>query len=237
MYSFEYWHGNGRRVTVAIRVILNRSDESDSDKSEWYENWKCVWFMSVQQICDINTWSNVAGRACPVLLEYTGHVSNTITLNTVLSLSDHISVIHGWVFCNHTLLYRFHGKFLPEATFQIAVRYFLFLILCKIYNDAHKTLPISMLQPYLWRAVPWPASPSPNLQSLAKFLTQPPKSQWQSWSHKYYVLCFPHRCLMFHIEVGTIKQTTAHKRMGPLIPRGIILVEGVFSTGPARKSY
>lgn len=58
-----------------------------------------------------------------------------------------------------------------------------------------------------------------------------------SWSHKYYVLCFPHCCLMFHIEVGTIKQTAAHKRMGPLIPSGIILVEGVFSTGPARESY
>lgn len=39
--------------------------------------------MSVQQISDRNTWSNVAGEACPVLWEQTGHASNTITLNTV----------------------------------------------------------------------------------------------------------------------------------------------------------
>lgn len=72
---------------------------------------------------------------------------------------------------------------------------------------------------------------------LGKILNTATEEPMTSWSHKYYVLCFPHCCLMFHIEVGTIKQTTAHKRMGPLIPRGIILVEGVFSTGPARKSY
>lgn len=72
---------------------------------------------------------------------------------------------------------------------------------------------------------------------LGKILNTASEEPMTSWSHKYYVLCFPHCCLMFHIEVETIKQTTAHKRMGPLIPRGIILVEGVFSTAPARKSY
>lgn len=72
---------------------------------------------------------------------------------------------------------------------------------------------------------------------LGKILNTASEEPMTSWSHKYYVLCFPHCCLMFHIEVETIKQTTAHKRMGPLIPRGIILVEGVFSTAPARESY
>lgn len=81
------------------------------------------------------------------------------------------------------------------------------------------------------------ASPSLNLPSRGKILNSATEEPVTSWSHKYYVLCFPHCCLMFHIEVGTVKQTTAHKRMGPLIPRGIILAEGVFSTGPARKSY
>lgn len=72
---------------------------------------------------------------------------------------------------------------------------------------------------------------------LDKILNSDTEEPMTSWSHKYYVLCFPRCCLMFHIEVGTIEQTRAHKRMGPLIPRGIILVEGVFSTGPARRSY
>lgn len=85
-------------------------------------------------------------------------------------------------------------------------------------------------------AVIWSAEsllPSPTSPSLSwtKFLTQP----MTSWSHKYYVLCFPRCCLMFHIEIGTIEQTTARKRMGPLILRGIILVEGVFSTGSAKE--
>lgn len=77
----------------------------------------------------------------------------------------------------------------------------------------------------------------PESTISGKILNSATEEPVTSWSHKYYVLCFPHCCLMFHIEVGTVKQTTAHKRMGPLIPRGIILAEGVFSTGPARKSY
>lgn len=72
---------------------------------------------------------------------------------------------------------------------------------------------------------------------LGRILNTATEEPMTSWSHKYYVLCFPHSCLMFHIEVGTIEQTAAYKRMGPLIPRGIILVEGEFSTGPAREGY
>lgn len=53
---------------------------------------------------------------------------------------------------------------------------------------------------------------------LGKILNTDTEEPMTSWSHKYYVLCFPHCCLMFHIEVGTIKQTTAHKEWAHWFP-------------------
>lgn len=147
-----------------------------------------------------------------------------------------------WLCFMSTLLYRFYSKLLPKEKFQVGIKYCEFLIqwkaLPEIYSDAHKTLSLLLLAAILSVGSRTPTSLSLAKSTiLGKILNTVTEEPMTSWSHKYYVLCFPHCCLMFHIEVGTIKQTTAHKRMGPLIPRGIILVEGVFSTGPARKSY